>query len=319
MEKKTAREVAGLVKKTGVKLPKGKIIYAVVTVIVAATVLLTGCVAGWWSNPFEQTPPLAENSCRVHYIDVGQGDCELVECDGQYMLIDAGENGHETEVINYLKSYNIQKLDYVVASHQHSDHIGSMAEVLEEFEVKNIIMPKLTKSQTPTNSTYKDFANTVKELKASGTKVIEAKPGSSYTLGDGEFEILGPVTNDAESLNDMSVVIRFVHGQNSFLFTGDAEKEEENEILEKGYNLDSDVLKVGHHGSSSSSGKKFLDAVTPEICVISCGEDNSYGHPHKEVTKRIAKYTDETYRTDICGSIVITSDGKTLDVDYENK
>ncbi len=318
MEKKKIKEAAGLVEKTGrsIKSTKGKIIYAVVLIVVAAAVLLAGCVAGWWSNPFEQAAPLAENSCRVHYIDVGQGDCELVECGGQYMLIDAGENGHETEVINYLKSYEIEEIDYVVASHQHSDHIGGLSEVLEEFKVKNIIMPRLTRDQTPTNSTYKDFINAVKASKA---KVIEAKPGAVYTLGSANFEILGPITNDAESLNNMSVVLRLTHGRKSFLFTGDAEIEEENEILKSAVELYSDVLKVGHHGSSTSTGKKFLDAVSPSICVISCGEDNKYGHPHKEITKRLKKAVDEIYRTDVCGSIVITSDGKELTVEYENQ
>lgn len=322
MQKKAIKGVANAAKKIGknIKTTKGKIIYAVVLVVVALAALLIGSKLGYWENPFsdifgtKQTS--AANSCFVHYIDVGQGDCELVECDGKYMLIDAGENGFETVVINYLKSHKIEVLDYVVASHQHSDHIGGLSEVLEAFEVKNIIMPRLTKAQIPTNSTYSDFT---KAVKASGAKVIEAKVGATYDLGSGEFEILGPVTNDAEDINNMSVVMRFDYGENSFLFTGDAETEEENEILETDANLDCDVLKVGHHGSSSSSGKKFLDAVTPEICVILCGKDNSYGHPHKEITKRLKKYTDETYRTDVCGSIVISSNGKDLTVDYENK
>lgn len=318
MQKRAIRGALNAAEKIGknIKTTKGKIIYAVVLLVLAVAVLFVGFKAGWWPNPFEKQPVSAEITCKVHYIDVGQGDCELVECDGRYMLIDAGENGFETNVINYLKSHKIEVLDYVVASHQHSDHIGGMSEVIDGFEVKNIIMPRLTKAQIPTNSTYSDFT---KAIKASGAKVIEARVGATYELGSGEFEILGPVTNDAEDINNMSVMMRFDFGENSFLFTGDAEIEEENEILETDASLDCDVLKVGHHGSSTSSGKKFLDAVTPEICVISCGEDNSYGHPHKEITKRLPKYTDEIYRTDVCGSIVISSDGKELTVEYENK
>lgn len=323
MKKKAIKGVAGAAKKFGksIKTTKGKIIYAVVLVVVALAVLLVGSKLGYWESPFPgisapKRVAATANDCAVHYIDIGQGDCELVECDGKYMLIDAGENGYETDVINYLKSLEIEVLDYVVASHQHSDHIGGISEVLEEFEVKQVIMPRLTKMQTPTNSTYSDFT---KAVKASGAKVIEAKVGATYELGSGNFEILGPVTNDAEDINNMSVVMRFDYGDNSFLFTGDAETEEENEILETEANLDCDVLKVGHHGSSTSSGKKFLDAVTPEICVISCGEDNSYGHPHKEITKRLKKYTGDIYRTDVCGSIVISSDGKELAVEYENQ
>lgn len=318
MEKKEIKKAARAVGKDGkeTKSTKGKIMYAAVLLIIAAAVLAFGFKAGWWQNPLKEPPAPVEGVCKVHYVDVGQGDCELVECDGKYMLIDAGENGFETDVINYLNSHNIKELEYVVASHQHSDHIGGLSEVIDAFKVTNIIMPRLTKEQTPTNSTYRDF---LKAVKASGAKVIEAKVGATYELGGGKFEILGPVTNDAEDINNMSVVMRFDHGENSFLFTGDAETEEENEIIENGASLDCDVLKVGHHGSSTSSGKKFLDKVTPEICVISCGEDNSYGHPHKEITKILKKYTDETYRTDVCGSIVISSDGKELTVEYENQ
>lgn len=253
---------------------------------------------------------------QVHYIDVGQGDSTLIISGDKSLLIDAGENGHETDVINYLRSHNIEKLDYIIVTHQHSDHIGGIPEVLEEFDTDNIIMPRLTEAQTPTNSTYTEF---LKALKAADAKIISSKVGATYTLGDASFEILGPVTNDAENINSMSVVTKFTYGENTFLFTGDGESDEENEIIETGADLDCDIYKVGHHGSKTSSSKAFLDAVTPEICVISCGADNDYGHPHDVVTKRIAKYTDEVYRTDICGDIVITSDGANLDVIYGNQ
>lgn len=317
MQKKAINGAVSAVKKIGknIKTTKGKIIYAVVLVVIAAAVLFAGIKTGLIPNPFEKAEPV-DGVCRVHYIDVGQGDCELIECNGKYMLVDAGENGHETEVMNYLNSHNITKLDYVVASHHHSDHIGGLAEVLEEYEVANVIMPRLSEEQTPTNSTYKAFA---KALKASNAKVIEAKPGATYDLGGGKVEILGPVTVDVEDLNSTSVVLRFDYGSTSFLFTGDAETDEENTILENGADVDCDVLKVGHHGSTTSSGKKFLDAVSPSICVINCGEGNDYGHPHKEITKRIKNYTGDTYRTDICGDIVITSDGAELTVEYENQ
>lgn len=253
---------------------------------------------------------------KVHYIDVGQGDCSLVEADGKFMLIDAGENGHEQQVINYLHSVGVQKLDYVIATHQHSDHIGGMPEVLEEFAVDNIIMPRLTEAQTPTNSTYTAF---LKAVKNSGAKVIASKVDAVYTLGSGSFVLLGPVTDDAEDINNMSVFVKVSYGMNTFLFTGDGETEEEKEVLATGADLDCDVLHAGHHGSYTSSCKEFLGAATPEICVISCGADNDYGHPHDAALKRIKKHTDEIYRTDICGSIVIQSDGKELSVSYENQ
>ena len=253
---------------------------------------------------------------NVHYIDVGQGDCSLIVCDGKTMLIDAGENGNETKVLDYLRKQNIDRLDYIIASHQHSDHIGGLPEVLDEIGTDNIIMPRLTKEQTPTNSTYKAFLNSVKN---SGAKVIAPEVGAKYTLGSAEFEILGPVTNDAEDLNNMSVMVKLTYGEKTFLFTGDAEKEEEREILATGADLDCDVLKVGHHGSGTSSSTDFLKAVTPEICVIQVGAGNDYGHPHENIVERLAKYADEIYRNDICGDIVILCDGKTFNVVYDNQ
>lgn len=252
----------------------------------------------------------------VHYIDVGQGDCSLVVCEGKTMLIDAGENGHEEDVINYLRSQSIDKLDYIIASHQHSDHIGGLSEVIEEFGADTLIMPRLTKAQTPTNSTYTAF---LKAVQKSDMKVVSSKVGDIYNLGSATFEIFGPVTDDAEDINNMSIVMKVTYGENTFMFTGDAEREEELEIIDTGADLDCDVLKVGHHGSSTSSCKDFLAQVTPEICVIQVGENNDYGHPHDAPLNRLKKYTEEIYRNDICGDIVIYSDGKNLEVKYENQ
>lgn len=293
-----------------------KLLYLIVVVIIA----IVTAISSNFDKITDATPD-SENTdpagtFQVHYIDVGQGDCSLVVCDGKTLLIDAGENGHETEVINYLRSLGIEKLDYIIASHQHSDHIGGLPEVIEEFGMDTIIMPRLTEEQTPTNSTYTAF---LKAVQASGAKVISSKVGASYTLGSATFEIFGPVTDDAEDINNMSVITKLTYGENSFLFTGDAETEEEKEVVETGADLDCDVLNVGHHGSYTSSCKDFLDAVTPEICVISCGADNDYGHPHDKALNRIKNHTEEIYRTDICGSIVIDSDGKNLNISYENQ
>lgn len=297
--------------KRGVNKKRLYLFAALVAVVVAVISALAS------SKPEPPVQGETENSnFQVHYIDVGQGDCSLVVCDGQTLLIDAGENGHETEVINYLRLLGIDKLDYIIATHPHSDHIGGLPEVIEEFGMDNIIMPRLTKEQTPTTKTY---TRMLEEIKASGAKVISAKVGSTYTLGEASFEILGPVSDSAEDLNSMSVVAKVTHGENSFLFTGDAESDEEREIIGAGVDLDADVLKMGHHGSNTSSCKEFLAEVTPEICVIMCGEDNDYGHPHKEPLERLKKYTNEIYRTDLCGDIVISSDGKNLDINYENQ
>ena len=297
-----------------------KIIYGIIVVILA---VLSAFGIDNYDKIFGELPWISaedyitENkNFKVHYIDVGQGDCSLIEADGNYMLIDAGENGHEQQIINYLNSVGVKKLDYVIITHQHSDHIGGIPEVLEEFAVDNIIMPRLTQAQTPTNSTYKAFLNAVQN---SGAKVIASKADAVYTLGSSSFILMAPITNDAKDINNMSVFVKVSYGTKTFLFTGDGETEEELEVLDTGADLDCDVLHAGHHGSYSSSCKDFLSAVTPEICVISCGEDNDYGHPHDAAIKRIKKHTDEIYRTDICGSIVIQSDGNDLSVSYENR
>ena len=307
---------------------KNKNLIYMLIVLVIAVITSVGSSLGWWGE-FSEDPGNTlgnftqsnhrndkNNDFSVHFIDVGQGDCTLVLSNNMAMLIDAGENGHETDVINYLRSMKIDKLDYIIATHQHSDHIGGIPEVLEEFDADNIIMPRLTKEQTPTNSTYKSFLTA---LQNSDARIISAKPGLKYQLGDAEFEILGPVTDDCEDINSMSAVTKITYGNNSFLVTGDAEKDEELEIVENGADLDCDVLRVGHHGSSTSSSREFLEAITPEICVISCGANNDYGHPHDKALKRISYQTDEVFRTDICGSIVMTSDGENIVISYENE
>ncbi len=304
-----------------------KLIISLICLVLGFIVSL-GSSKGWWGEFSEdpgntlgdlsQTSVQSEenNGFSVHFIDVGQGDCTLIMSGDKTLLIDAGENGHETDVLNYLRSMKIDKLDYIIATHQHSDHIGGIPEVLEEFDADNIIMPRLTKEQTPTNSTYKAFLTA---LQNSDAKIISAKPGLKYSLGDADFEILGPVTDDCEDINSMSAVTKITYGVNSFIVTGDAEKDEELEIIDNGADLDCDVLRVGHHGSTTSSCKDFLDAVSPEICVISCGANNDYGHPHDKVMNRLDNYTDEIYRTDICGSIVMTSDGENIEISYENE
>lgn len=296
-----------------------KLLYLIVVIIIAVVGAVTknsGEVPDIDNDTSNSVSNSVETSFEVHYIDVGQGDCSLIFCDGKTMLIDAGENGHETEVLNYLRMHNIDKLDYIIATHQHTDHIGGLPEVLDEIGAENIIMPRLTKAQTPTNSTYTAF---LKSVKNSGAKVIASEVGASYSLGSAGFEIFGPVTDDAEDINNMSVIVKLTYGENTFLFTGDAEKEEEREILATDANLDCDVLKVGHHGSGTSSCTDFLNAVTPEICVIQVGADNDYGHPHENIVERLMNYTEEIYRNDLCGDIVITSDGTNIDVTYENQ
>lgn len=252
----------------------------------------------------------------VHYIDVGQGDCSLIVYKDETVLIDAGEAEYGSTVADYISALGIEQLDYVVATHPHSDHIGGLAEIIDTFEIGKVIAPKVSDEMTPTSVVYEDFLTS---LKAKGLRLTAAKSGNVYSLADEtvendntSFEILGPVRDDYDDLNNWSVVLKLTHGGTSFLFTGDAEKSAENDILDSGADLSADVLKAGHHGSSTSTGKKFLTAVDPEIAVIQCGIDNSYGHPHAEILDLFDENGVKYYRTDGCGSVVVYSDGNAV-------
>jgi competence protein ComEC len=190
-----------------------------------------------------------------------------------------------------------------------------MAQVIEGLTVKNVIMPRLSKDNIPTTATYENF---MKAVGKSGAKVIAASPGAKYNMGEINFETLSPF-EQSRDLNDMSVVIRLSYKDTNFLFTGDAETPIENQILEKGYNISADVLKVGHHGSKTSSSENFIKAVNPVFAVISCGKDNKYGHPHSETIKRFDLYGIEYDMTSKSGTIVVGSDGKKLSVSREKE
>lgn len=294
-----------------------KLLYGAAIFIIALIYAIGSALGFWGEDPGVTLGNEADNSgFSVHFIDVGQGDCSLIICNGKTLLIDGGENEHETKVINYLRSLKINKLDYIIATHPHTDHIGGLPEILDEFGAEKIIMPRIPKELTPTNSTYTAL---LKSIKASGAQAIAASVGEKYELGGAVFEILSPISYDADDLNDFSVVTRLTYGGKSFLFTGDAETKEEAELLASGATLKSDVLKVGHHGSKTSSSKKFIEAVMPDICVILCGEDNDYGHPHDTILNRLDDFGCTVYRTDICGDIVLRIDGGEIITDYENR
>ena len=243
----------------------------------------------------EIVPTENESDFSVHCIDVGQGDCELILDHGKVMLIDAGEVDAAQTVIDYLNSQKIETIDYVVATHPHSDHIGGLSKVIEQFQVKNVIMPKLSKENTPTTSTYERL---LKAVKKSGAKAIAAQPGAEYTLGEGRFQILAPMKQD-EELNNMSVVLRLTYRQRGFLFMGDAETPVEKQILAKKITLSCDVLKLGHHGSSTSNSEAFVAAAAPQYAVAECAKGNKYGHPHRETVALCKKLGIELLRTDI--------------------
>ncbi len=251
---------------------------------------------------------------KIHYIDVGQGDAILIQKDGENMLIDAGENEYGKVVVNYLKKNNVSKIDYIIGTHPHSDHIGGLDTVIQNFEVDKVIMPKV-------NHTTKTFEDVLLAIKEKNLKLVFPKVGDIHKLGDAKWTILAPNGEEYDSLNNYSIVIRLQYKNNSFLFTGDAESQSEKEMLESNEksSLVADVLKIGHHGSSSSTTDEFLQAVQPKFAVIQLGKDNSYGHPHKETLKKLKRNQIEVFRTDLNGTIVATSDGERIEFQFENQ
>jgi len=253
-----------------------------------------------------ENPPPDENAVEVHVIDVGQGDSILIKSGELAMLIDAGETKSGEIVTNYLKNIGVSKLEYLIGTHPHEDHIGGLSSIIQTFGVKTIIMPKVV-------STTKTFDELLDLIKEKGLKVTSPIVGQEYTLDKATFEILAPAKK-YKDINDNSVVIRLSHGENDFLFTGDIGKKTEKDILNETKDLDAEVLKVAHHGSKSSTSSNFLKTVNPKYAAICVGENNQYGHPDPETIKRIESVGASTYRTDLNGSIVFKSDGSNITV-----
>lgn len=242
---------------------------------------------------------------KVHYINVGQADSILIEQNKHFMLIDAGNNNDSNLVVNYLKQQGVSKLDYVIGTHPHEDHIGGLDIVINTFDIGQIFMPKVTSN----TETFKDV---VIAIRNKGFKITNPTVGNSYNLGNANWTILAPNGSEYKDLNNYSIVTKLKFGNNSFIFTGDAEDVSEGQVLQKQLDIQGDVLKVGHHGSNSSTTDAFLAKVSPKYVVVSVGKGNSYGHPHKPTMDKLKAKNISVYRTDECGTIVATSDGKNI-------
>ena len=306
------------------KMRKSPIIITIVIILAIIGVLLfafgdkIGIDLSGGKESGVTAPKPADGEVLFHFIDVGQGDAILVTTKSGNMLIDSGDLSDESRdsLVGYLKAAKVDSFKYVIFTHTDADHIGSADYVIENYDVENVIMPDY-------EATTQVYDRLIKAMEKKNTNLVligedeEVCEQSGYTfyLGSMLNTVIAP-TEDFNDPNEMSVVLKSTYGETSVMFTGDAEKESEEAILKtwKASELKCDVLKVGHHGSSTSTTKEFLEAVDPTIAVISCGEGNKYGHPHKETIEKLEGAGVTILRTDLLGHIVIKSDGKTVTV-----
>ena len=257
----------------------------------------------------QTTAPAEGSSFTVNFIDVGQALSVLVTCDGQSMLYDGGNVADGSLVVSYLQSAGVSRLEYVICSHAHEDHVGGLAAVLAKFPAGHVYAPV---AQADTQC----FSDFVKYAQQQGLAVEVPSVGTSWQLGSATVQIIGPVAQ-YDDTNDTSLVVRIDYGQTSFLLTGDMEQDAEDDLVASGAPVDVDVLQVGHHGSETSTGYVFLNAVLPEVGVISVGTGNSYGHPSEAALSRLRDAGVDVWRTDLSGTITISSDGANYTVSSE--
>jgi competence protein ComEC len=250
---------------------------------------------------------ISDDQLQVHFISVGQGDSELIKLPtGENVLIDSGPPSCRDTLIKYLKDKGVKEINMAITTHPHTDHIGCMKDIFETFKVDNIMRPDCDYDSL----VYTNFLYSIEENKINE---IIPQPGYTFDEGDAHFEVLGPLKK-YDDCNDMSIVVMMTYGKNKFLFTGDMQSDAEKDLINAGCDLNADVLKVGHHGSNTSSCEEFLDKVTPSIAVIEVGVDNEYNLPSDKTIARIAQNGATVYRTDKSGNIIICSNGKKLTV-----
>lgn len=250
-----------------------------------------------------------DDTIEVHFIDVGQADSAFVRCGEETMLIDGGNVADSSLVVSYLQQQNVETLDYIICTHAHEDHVGGLSGALNAFSVQHVLC-------STTDYDSKAFQNFKKYTQEQGLSIEVPQPGDQFSLGDAPVTILGPVEDYGET-NNMSIVLRIDFGQTSFLFTGDMESAAERDLVDSGADLSATLLKVGHHGSDTSSSYVFLREVMPRYAVISVGKNNSYGHPGSETLSRLRDVGAEVFRTDESGHVIAVSDGQDISITTE--
>ncbi len=297
--------------------PKGLLsaLLAIIIVFAAAVLYENGIISDEFYLKLISAakPEISESSeVEVHFIDVGQAECILIKAPEKVVLIDAGDIGYGKTIERYLRMEGVLSIDLFVATHPHSDHIGSASEILKKFPVSEVMIPEIPEEFLPTTSLFEEF---LKTLSQKNCTVSYSVNGRKIELGKGAvLEILGPAGYYGDNLNNYSIISKLTFGETSFLFTGDAEQEAEELLLSSGADVSCTVLNAGHHGSSTSCSIAFLKAANPKYAAISCGFDNDYGHPHRETIAAFKEFGIKYYRTDFDGSIIFGSDGKNITV-----
>lgn len=287
-------------------------ILKIIAVVCLSVLLLNGCSSVNYGYFFgEETTEKRENitseDLTVRFLDVGQADSILVTCGASSMLIDGGNVADADFVADWVTS-STEKLDYVVNTHPHEDHCGGLARVVESVEVENAVISP----QTADTNCYNNF---ISELEAKNVNTFTAEPGMEFSVGEAVCTVIGPITSSPSDLNNASVIIRLEYEDKVFLFMGDAESEEERSVIQAGYDVKCNVLKAGHHGSSTSSGYIFLREAMPDCVVVSVGAKNSYGHPDENTISRFEYAGASVYRTDVNGTVTVTVE-KNGTIDY---
>lgn len=254
------------------------------------------------SKPEEISIDKENAALKIYFIDVGEADCTLIKVGDEYVLIDAGNNEDGLKLVDYFKELGINNFKYVITTHLHEDHIGGIDYIIKSFQVEHYYMPDVTSD----NLTFTEVIDALKE-KNINWEVPEID--SKFNVGEAEFTVLS-IGKDEEDINDTSIVLRMSYRDTSYLFMADATKNVEFNILNK--DLKSNVLKVGHHGASSSTSAQFLKKVNPQYAIISVGKLNDYNHPHNITLKKLNRLNIKTYRTDLDGTIILSSDGKNI-------
>lgn len=267
-------------------------------IFLAILFLLSGC----YNSDIVNYPSAG---LEINFIDVGQADAALIICDGKTVLVDGGNSEDSNLIYNHLQKLSVSYIDVIILTHADEDHVGGLSGALSYADAGRILAPE-------TEADTRAYRNFKEKAESRGIEIEHPKAGECFSLGGGLIEILGPVHEDYSDRNNTSIVFKLTYGSKSFLFTGDAEQEAEGDILDAGFDVSADVLKVGHHGSRGSSSYRFLREVMPSYAVISCGRNNDYGHPHEEALSRLTDCGAEILRTDISGDIILTCDGENI-------